>query len=244
MSPFFILGVYMSLFGSIGSWVEDHVTQPIKNTVESAVETAGKVGSVVTTTIEGGSTRKALEAVGNGVADVNKNLMNTATYGYYNEVDALSGGLLTATDNAGRTGADLVGGKSIKDNLKDAARVGAVIGAAAATGGGSLATQATTTLAVNNALSKNGKTVLNLKTALGAGGAYGTGNNTLDSILQTVGNAGKATPSNQTMQNYDSGYYSTDSGSSQEGVTQQQNNLLPILLISGLAITIILISKK
>lgn len=231
--------------GSVGKWVDDHVVQPVKDVAENAVETAGKTGAVVTTTLEGGSTRKALEAVGNKAADVNKSLMNTATVGYYNEVDALSGGLLTATDNAGRTGADLIGGKSIKDNLKDAARVGAVVGAAAATGGGSLATQATTTLAVNNALSKNGKTVLNLKTALGAGGAYGTGNNTVDSILQSIGNSGKpVTPSNQTMQNYDSGYYSTDSGSSQEGVLQQPNNLLPLLLIGGLAITIILISKK
>ena len=228
--------------GSVGKWVDDHVVQPVKNTAENGIEAVGKAGAVVTTTIEGGSTRKALEAVGNKVADANKSIMDTATLGYYNEVDAFSGGLLSAADNAGRTGADLVGGKSVKDNLKDAARVGVVVGTAVATGGGSLATRATTTLAVNNALSKNGKTNLNLKSGLSAVGAYGTGNDTVDSILKSVGKSGNA--SAQVQQNYDSGYYSTDTGSSQEGVYQDQNKLLPLLLIGGLAITIILISKK
>lgn len=232
----------MPLFGSVGKWFEDNVTKPVEQVVEDTFEAVGKAGAVVTTTIEGGSTRKALEAVGNKAADVNKSLMNTATLGYYDEVNAFSGGLLSAADNAGRTGADLVGGKSVKDNLKDAARVGAVVGTVVATGGGSLATQASTTLAVNKALSKNGKTNLNLKSVLSAFGAYGTGNDTVDSILKSVGKSGNA--SAQVQQNYDSGYYSTDTGSSQDGVYQQQNNLLPLLLIGGLAITIILISKK
>lgn len=229
--------------GSVGKWVDDHVIQPTKDVVENSVEAVGKAGAVVTTTIEGGSTRKALEAVGNKAADVNKSLMNTATVGYYNEVDALSGGLLTAADNAGRTGADLVGGKSIKDNLKDAARVGAVVAAGAAAGAAAGGWSAFGTgSAVNNALSKNGKTNLSLKSGLSAVGAYGTGNDTIDSILKSVGKSGNA--SAQVQQNYDSGYYSTDTGSSQDGVYQQQNNLLPLLLIGGLAITIILISKK
>lgn len=233
----------MPLFGSVGKWFEDNVTKPVEQVVEDAVEAVGKAGAVVTTTIEGGSTRKALEAVGNKAADVNKSLMNTATFGYYNEVDALSGGLLTAADNAGRTGADLVGGKSIRDNLKDAVRVGAVVAAGAATGAAAGGWSAFGTgSAVNNALSKNGKTNLSLKSGLSAVGAYGTGNDTVDSILKSFGKSGNA--SAQVQQNYDSGYYSTDTGSSQDGVYQQQNNLLPLLLIGGLAITIILISKK
>lgn len=196
---------------------------------EGAVKAAGGVVNVVTETVSGGSTSDALKEVGQGVNKIAAAQANIATSGQGAKLDAVSGGLYSATVNATKFGGDLLEGKSVRDNLKDTARVGAVAGATIYGG-------PTAGMAVNSGLSKDGKTNLSLKSIITSAGNVVGG--TVGNILKQIGYEGPTMSGNP-----QSGYYSDSPTSIYQG-EGKSSYLLPVIIGIILVTVVVVIKKK
>ena len=208
-------------------WLSDFVDD-VGDVAEGAVKTVGGAVNVVTETVTGGSTSDALAEVGQGLNKSAGAMADISSAGQGDKIDALTGGLYSAGKNVNTFTGDLLQGKSVRDELKDGARVAAV--AAAATYGGPGAA-----VAVNSGLSRDGKTNLSFKSVVATG---------LKSVgLGGIGNAIDPYPQkNQSSGNQEYGYYSDDPSQIYQG-ENKPNVLIPIAL-GIIILTIVVIKKK
>lgn len=208
------------------------ITNAVGNLVESTVSAVGNVANVVVTTIDGGSTSDALGKLAADGSKAYSASLDVAALGQGDKLDAVSGGLFSASKNIGTTPQNLIEGKSVRQNLEDAGRVGAVVASGGTWGVG-------TAVAVNAGLTgKDGKSQLSLKSAARAvGNATGGG---LGNILKAVGN--ESTPQTRSAATQ-SGYYS-DTPTSIDQSTGKSSYVVPIIIILTVSASLLLIKKK
>lgn len=212
------------------------ITKAVGSVAHDAVKATGTIAggtvAVVTSTVSGGSTKDAIKQVGDGLNQAVALNFKVASLGQGDKLDAVSGGLFSASQGASKLAGDTLQGKSVSTDLKDTVRTGAVAGASFFGGaaGGAV---------VNSALSKNGETNLSLKSAAKAVAGYGTGSSFLDNVFNTIG----ATPRNPTAS---SNGRVTQTGSTQTGnfsIPEGTNLFIPLAI--GLSIIgFVLIKKK
>lgn len=207
-------------------WISDFVDD-VGDVAEGAVKTVGGAVNVVTETVTGGSTSDALAEVGQGLNKSAGAMADISSAGQGDKIDALTGGLYSAGTNVNQFAGDLLQGKSVRDNLKDSARVAAVTAATVYGGPAS-------GMAVNTGLSRDGKTNLSFKSVL-ATGFRSVGMGQIASAIDPY-------PQNQSSGNQEYGYYSDDPSQIYQG-ENKPNVLIPIVL--GITIlTIVVIKKK
>lgn len=207
------------------------VVNAVGNVAEAAVSTVGASTKVVTNTIAGGSTKDALHELG---ASVNKGYtasVDISTLGQGEKLDAVTGGLYTASQGAGKMGGDLLQGKSVRTDLKDTVRTAAVAGATIY-GGPSAG------IAVNAGLSRGGKTNLSLKSVL-ATGASAAGMKGLASAIDP--NPQPKRPSNN-QGTTQSGYFSDIPSEIFQGA--DKNLVIPLVIGIVLVVIIVIVKKK
>lgn len=210
-----------------------------KKVKQAASSVASAVTAPVKATAAIASGENVLASIKGGISDTIKPVTLANELGSKNiaTLDQYTGGLGSSIISANSTLNNIVNDRSIKANIKDTVRVGAVVGTAVLTGGGSIGAQIGTTMAVNNALSGG----VNLRSLTNAGMAAsgGTGIPIIDNIINAVNNPVSRPAQNQVD---NSGNYVGDYSSSL-GSTY---SISPIVLLAGgvAVIILVVISKR
>lgn len=208
------------------------VIDPIGNMAEAAVSAVGNVANVVVTTIDGGSTSDALGKLGADASKIYISSLDAASFGQGDKLDALSGGMFSASKNIGNTPQNFIEGKSVRQNLEDAARVGAVLASGGIGGVG-------VGMGVNAGLvGKDGQSNISLKNLAKAAG--NTQGGFVGNILKSIG---ADAPASRPAGNTQSGYYSDIPSDIYQG-EDKTNLVIPVIIIGVVATTILIIKRK
>lgn len=207
-------------------------TNAIGDMAEGAVAAVGGVGGAVGAVVTGGSVSDQLAKTTDGIAKAGSGYLDAATGGQGAKLDAVSGGLYSATKNVYQTPSDLLNGKSVRDNLQDAGRLGIV---AASGGYGGMASG----FAVNQALvGRDGKSDISLKSLARAGGSQVGG--IAGNILKQIG---YEPPQKSSGGGISQGGYFSDIPTDIFQGADKKNIIIPIIII-GVVATVLFIKRK
>jgi len=211
------------------------VADSVGNMAEGAVAAVGGVGEAAIAGVSGGSVRDGLAKATDGVAKAGSGYLDAVTGGQGAKLDAVSGGLYSATKNTYSTGSDLLRGESVRDNLQDAGRLGlvAATGGYAGVGAG---------LAVNTALiGKDGKSDISVR-SLARAGATQTGG-VVSNILKSIGFEGNSNSnSGGSSGNTQGGYFSDITSDIYQG--EGKSIIIPVIVVFVVVTVVIIIKRK